>query len=281
MTINITTELSATVIPLKKSLSLEVYRERWLMQLIADPDLTAGDLRVAIAITFHMNRQQDGLAWPGMARLAALTRTSLSTVIRATKRLEVRGHLRVIRSRAGKKRGLNRYQPILKRAASVPIAEQSRMTLPSVTYDTTVVSSVTHKPLTEPLSKPLSYTAPTSVGAIHNKQNNQTKRVAEEERERGSREEGQTVTSSHNLYEARTRQRCYEVVRKHAPGRVGLVTRMLKAGAAPAEVLAAAEQCVEAGDFSEFATGVEGDTVPVRWWRGDDYLPLQFMASSQ
>jgi hypothetical protein len=129
--------------PTKKPLSLEVYRERWLMQLIADPDLTAGDLRVAIAITFHMNRQQDGLAWPGMARLATLTRTSLSTVIRATKRLEVRGHLRVIRSRAGGKRGLNHYHPMLKRAASTPLAEQSRMTLPSVTGDTTVVSRVT------------------------------------------------------------------------------------------------------------------------------------------
>jgi hypothetical protein len=63
-----TTTSSADIIPLnpatapapiatKKSLSLEVYRERWLMQLIADPDLTAGDLRVAIAITFHMNRR--------------------------------------------------------------------------------------------------------------------------------------------------------------------------------------------------------------------------------
>jgi hypothetical protein len=146
---------SAEIIPLNpatapaptKSLSLEVYRERWLMQLIADPDLTAGDLRVAIAITFHMNRQQDGLAWPGMARLAALTRTSLSTVVRATKHLEARGHLRVIRSRAGGKRGLNHYHPMLKRAASTPLAEQSRMTLPHVTGDTTVVSSVTNEPL--------------------------------------------------------------------------------------------------------------------------------------
>ena len=141
--------------------SLEKYREQWLLQLIADPDLKAGDLRVAIAISFHMNRKKNGLAWPGMGRLAKLTHTSPSTVIRATKRLEARGHLRVIRSRMGEKRGLNRYLPLLKSApkgASKTLADTSVMTLGSVKRDTPVVSRMTHKPLNEPLSKPLSYT---------------------------------------------------------------------------------------------------------------------------
>jgi hypothetical protein len=51
-------------------------------------------------------------------------------------------------------------------------------------------------------------TGATDVAPSHNKPD---KKVGEEERKGGGREEGQTVTSSHNPYEARTRQRCYEV----------------------------------------------------------------------
>jgi hypothetical protein len=110
------------------------------------------------------------------------------------------------------------------------------MTPPSVIYDTPVVSHVTHEPLIEPLSKPLSYTAPTGVGVIHGDQNNQTKRVAEEEREEGSQEGNGTRHCSDNLYQSSIRQRCYRLVRQHAPTKVGLLTRVFRAGAVPAEV---------------------------------------------
>ena len=130
--------------------SLEKYREQWLLQLIGDSKLSAGTLRVAVAISFHMNRKKGGLAWPGMARLARLTHLTTRTVIRATKQLEARGHLRVIRSRAGDKRGLNRYMPVLRRVSGMSLGSDKRVM--------SVVTSVSHKPLNEPLSKPLSYT---------------------------------------------------------------------------------------------------------------------------
>jgi hypothetical protein len=53
-----------------KPLSQEAEREQWLDQLIADPGLKSSYFRVAWAIACHMNRNENGWAWPGFNRLA-------------------------------------------------------------------------------------------------------------------------------------------------------------------------------------------------------------------
>jgi hypothetical protein len=50
----------------------ESKKEKWLLQVATDSELSAGALRVAIAIGLHMNRKQRLLAWPGFGRLQKL-----------------------------------------------------------------------------------------------------------------------------------------------------------------------------------------------------------------
>src|SRR5262245_43759483 len=72
-------------------------KEQWHRQLIADRTLLQSDLRVGIAISWHMNRQQGGLAWPGIRKLAKLTGLSKPTVIGAINRLAPAGHVSIYR----------------------------------------------------------------------------------------------------------------------------------------------------------------------------------------
>ncbi len=150
--------------------SLERRREAWQLQLIADPDLPESALRVAVAITWHMNRNKGGLAWPGIQRLATLTGLHRTTVMRAIKWLESRGHLRVVRSHTGGKRGANRYLPLLKSMGSQAAHSQPDdapgMRLGSRTL--THVNSPTAmrpEPLKEPLNEPLSQSAAVGTAA--------------------------------------------------------------------------------------------------------------------
>lgn len=244
---------SADIIPLNPAtapstressrMPFEKFKEFWQRQIVADSKLPASAMKIAIAISWHMSRTRGGEAWPGIATLATLTGMSARNVIRATKRLEAAGHLRVSRSMAGNKRGLNHYWPLL--TSKMSVGGDKAL---SVSSD----KAVSHKPLNEPLREPLSYTAPTDVGVIHGDQNNQSKRVAEEEREDGSREENGTRHRSDNLYQSSIRQRCYRLIRQHASTKLGLLTRVFRAGAVPAEVLAAVEECIAdpPGDFS-------------------------------
>ena len=93
---------------------LEKLREEWQRQLIADRTLTADTLRVALAISWRLNRDTR-IAFPGISHLVALTGAARSTVIRATKRLEARGHLQITRPPQRSERASNRYRPLLKR----------------------------------------------------------------------------------------------------------------------------------------------------------------------
>jgi hypothetical protein len=96
-----------------KSNSLEVFRERWQRQLVADKKILLSDLKVALAIAWHINRDERR-AWPGTRTLQELTGLSRPTVISATMRLEKALHLEIYRSRSGNRRNANRYRPLLK-----------------------------------------------------------------------------------------------------------------------------------------------------------------------
>jgi hypothetical protein len=99
-----------------KQPSLERFREDWQRQLVADRKLFDSDLRVALAIGWHLNRDKKGWAWPGMRTLAKLTGLSKKTVVLATGRLEARGYLRIVRGRKGNRRLANQYLPTLTNA---------------------------------------------------------------------------------------------------------------------------------------------------------------------
>src|SRR5262245_53829444 len=98
----------------KSSPSLEEIKGDWLDQLLADPELKFGYLKLANALCKHMNRKRGGLAFPGMAKLGSEARISRSSTIRGMKWFEERGHLTVKRQRVGNKNLVNHYWPVLK-----------------------------------------------------------------------------------------------------------------------------------------------------------------------
>ena len=68
-----------------KSIPFEKFKEDWQRQLMANSTLSPVTLRVGIAISWHMNRKKGGLAFPGMAQLARIARTTPRTVISSNK----------------------------------------------------------------------------------------------------------------------------------------------------------------------------------------------------
>jgi DNA-binding MarR family transcriptional regulator len=144
-----------------KPFNLEKFKEDWQRQLMADPTLSPVTFRVSIAISWHMNRKKGGLAWPGMARLAQMACTTPRTVIRATKQLEAKGHLRIIRSHQRERRGLNRYMPLTKSACHRRDADKPDISVPSLGSDKALSlgsdQALSHEPLNKPLREPLSY----------------------------------------------------------------------------------------------------------------------------
>ena len=164
----ITADSSAIIIPIPAKptpsatkQSFEAFKETWQLQIAADKSLPAGALRVALAISAHMNRKQNGLAWPGYKRLQRILGIGRSTVIRSVKRFEKAGHLSVKRQRNGSKNAPNEYQPKLKGSVTAMTPPPHP---PGVTDDITLMSQLRHppsviavkpEPLNEPPNEPL------------------------------------------------------------------------------------------------------------------------------
>src|SRR5262249_216057 len=110
--------------PAEKSNSLEIRREKWLRQLMADPKIEFSHFKVATVIGWHMNRNKGGVAWPGILTIGRIASIHPRTAIRAIERLEERGHLQVTRTRRGKRKLPNRYLPLLKHHRDVIVPEQ-------------------------------------------------------------------------------------------------------------------------------------------------------------
>ena len=102
----------------EKSNSLEIKREKWLRQLMADPQIENGALKVALAIGFHFNRSRGGVAWPGTNTIASIAHVGRMTVFRVVRKLEERGHLQVTRTRKGRRNLPNRYVLLIKQSAA-------------------------------------------------------------------------------------------------------------------------------------------------------------------
>jgi len=226
----------------KPKVGHERKKEYWLWQVAADRKLTAGALRVAITIARHMNRDKDGLAWPGIARLARQSGTTERNCYRAIDLLEEREHLQITRTRGG----VNRYLPMLTPATRNAMLRDTELTYTEchptpdsqsntpVTQSTPPLSGPSPEPLieppTEPPNEPLSHRAAVSTAAIRNS----GRLVGEEERK---------VSPSTLAAE------CYRLARKHYGGAsVGLVARAFKAGESAKEVLAEIQEAISVGD---------------------------------
>jgi hypothetical protein len=90
-------------------MKLEEFRCLWQRQTLSDGKLPAAAKLVAIAISWHMNRDGRGIAWPGIELLANLTSYTQRTVYGAIKELEAVGHMTITRQHGRS----NRYQPKL------------------------------------------------------------------------------------------------------------------------------------------------------------------------
>jgi hypothetical protein len=70
-----------------------VYRDLWLLQLMADPLLTPRFLKVALVLAMHMNTRT-GQTYPSRETAVRLANVCERTVDRAMNALENRGHLK-------------------------------------------------------------------------------------------------------------------------------------------------------------------------------------------
>ena len=221
--------------------------------------------KVAIAISWHINRNEGCTARPGINTLAKLTGLHRTTIVRAVRWLEANGHHQVQRSRIGKRNMANRYTPLLTQAKSQqgagPLRNRyERSTngagplLPPSSAATPPPSSTAMlpEPLTEPLTEPLSYLNIATANAVG------TKEGSEQEREEGDNRESKPVIGGLTalsqdpvVHLERSRSaiaECYRLAIKHegklGGSRVGLA---LKAGGDPDQVLQDIGDTVEAG----------------------------------
>ena len=99
-------------VPNGKPISLEKFREQWLRGLVQHRDVPASVIKVAVVLSFHINRKT-GLAFPGMRTISRLTTLSTSTVSKAVRWLQLRGYVQVQPGRTPN--ATDRYTPLLKR----------------------------------------------------------------------------------------------------------------------------------------------------------------------
>jgi hypothetical protein len=232
--------------------AFEHARDDFQKQMIADPEITLGFLRVAIALSLNFNRKEfnsgNGLvAFPGIERtLAPLTGLSTRTVIRAIKWFEARGHMRIERRRSGKKNLVNRYHPLRKTVAQLnEVPKAARVSPPSdtgcqgvVTPNVTLLSDL-------PSDLPLTlYKNIASIGmeGLNNSSTGEGSEVDFRDRE--------TVESQHSIESPPSLEaQCYAEAREIPGGErnVGIVAKALKIDAWPA------------ADVLEIILGVKAD----------------------
>lgn len=80
--------------------SFEKFREEWMLAVLADTTLTAGQKLVLVRLVMHRNRKT-GTAWPAASSLAADCAVSLSVARKALRIAEQRGYLVTVRAGHG------------------------------------------------------------------------------------------------------------------------------------------------------------------------------------
>ena len=98
----------------------------WLHQVNADPDLPAAATKIALAISYHINRG-NGEAWPSTVTLAERASVNKSTASRMVRLLETSGHLSVENGCQGRGHS-HRYRTIIK-GAQEQISEEEKVRL--------------------------------------------------------------------------------------------------------------------------------------------------------
>jgi hypothetical protein len=130
--------------------SYECKKEKWLLQVAGDPELSRAALRVAVAIGIHMNRKENMRAWPGYTRIAKILGVDPKTARNGVKDLEARKHMRVVRSRRGSKNNPNSYHPNIWRTEGGATVSLGRDHVPP-----RVGTHISPEPLNEPTTEPL------------------------------------------------------------------------------------------------------------------------------
>ena len=109
--------------------SLEKFREEWLRRLVLHHGIKGSVLRVAIVLSYHINRQT-GVAFPGVRTIRKLTGLSLSTISNAVNWLGASGYLDIQRGRT--RNATNRYAPMFGRKANTLFAPSEHQCSPRV-----------------------------------------------------------------------------------------------------------------------------------------------------
>lgn len=100
--------------------TFEKFREDWMLAVLADTTLTAGQKLVLVRLVMHRNRKT-GTAWPAASSLAADCAVSLSVARKALRIAEQRGYLVTVRAGHGGQPGSENRTS--ERGFSVPEAQ--------------------------------------------------------------------------------------------------------------------------------------------------------------
>jgi hypothetical protein len=218
--------------------SLEIQREKWLRQLLADPKIEFSHFRVATVIGWHMNRSKGGVAWPGIKTIASIACIDRRTVMRAIKWLEAGKHLSVTRTRKGKRNLANRYVPLLKQRHAMSLGRGIATPPPRGI-------AMSPEPYTEPLTEPhirINISATSRDVAV----NEDSQQGKEERGIRGSEGKPPSIESPSRSDSAASE--CYRLARDNYGDRgAALVTKALQSSI-PQDVLAEIEDAIESGD---------------------------------
>ena len=98
----------------------------WLHQVNADPDLPAAATKIALAISYHINRG-NGEAWPTTLTLAERASVNKSTASRMVRLLETSGHLEIENGLQGRGNS-HRYRMAIK-GAQEHLSDEERVRL--------------------------------------------------------------------------------------------------------------------------------------------------------
>lgn len=231
--------------------SLEIRRERWLRQLMADPKIEFSHFRVATVIGWHMNRSRGGVAWPGIKTIAKIACIDRRTVMRAIKWLEARDHLGVTRTRKGKRNLANRYLPSLKQRSCIANDAPAMPPGRGIARPPSRGTAMSPEPYTEPLTEPpirINISATSGDVAVHK----DSQRARGENGIRGSEGKGPTSIESPSRLGS-LRSECYRRARDNYGERgVALVSKALRS-ASPSDILTEIESAIESGEDIGYA----------------------------
>jgi len=136
------------------------FKFAWLDQIASDADLPLGASRVAVILCHRYVNNENGAAWPSMARIAADLNLAERSAQRMFAELVKRGHLEI--EPGGGRKKTNKYYPILKTS----LEPENRQLELAISNTETLTELSPFKPINPDRAVTLSNRKPRQIASI-------------------------------------------------------------------------------------------------------------------